>query len=130
MPAKRHWTGPGNLPGASVSPRPPHQLGRAGAASQTSAVDIVVFLEARIAEEESSLEHTSLDDSPTLTRHVLAESAQKRAILADWTRAAAAEGISNPADARGPLTQARRSMLLILAAAYRGHPDHSAAWLR
>jgi Family of unknown function (DUF6221) len=91
-------------------------------------VDIVVFLEARIAEEEASLVHAGPSES-RLVRSMLAECAQKRNILDDWKRAAANEGISCPADAQGNVAKVRRSMLMILAAGYRSHPDFSDEWL-
>jgi hypothetical protein len=58
---------------------------------------------------------------------MLAECAQKRAILAEWKRAAQ-EGITDIADAQGELAFARRSMLNILASGYAGHPDFDPAW--
>lgn len=91
-------------------------------------MDIVTFLEARIAEEESNLLHADPSESQLLGP-MLAECAQKRAILDDWKFAAAAEGIVDPADVQGPLAMARRSMLAILAAGYQSHPDYSSEWL-
>ena len=64
-----------------------------------------------------------------MARIMLAECAQKRAILDGWKRAAAEEGITRPAEARGNVAMARRSMLTILAAGYRSHPDFSRDWL-
>lgn len=94
-------------------------------------MDIVKFLETRIGEEESGLSYVDDPEAPaSLASKLLAECAQKRRILEDWNQAAAAEGISDPAEARGTLALARRSMLLILTAAYRGHPDHSEDWHR
>lgn len=93
----------------------------------TGAVDIVSFLKARISEEEANLLHADPSDSQ-LAGPMLAECAQKRAILDDWKCAAAAEGIEDPADARHPLTVARRSMLVILAAGYKNHPDYCGHW--
>jgi hypothetical protein len=93
-------------------------------------VDIVDFLESRISEEEAELRHVSTDDpstSSTLASDMLAECAQKRAILAEWKRAAQ-EGITDTADAQGELAFARRSMLNILASGYAGHPDFDPAW--
>jgi hypothetical protein len=91
-------------------------------------VDIVGFLEARIAEEEARLLYADRSDSQ-LVGPLLAECAQKRAILNDWRGAAAAEGITDPADAQGPLAVARRAMLAIVAAGYKNHPDYSGAWV-
>lgn len=92
---------------------------------------IVEFLEARIAEEEAALIHAETGDSSiatTLAGRMLAECAQKRAIVEYWKQAADEEGISEPLDARGPLAFARRSVLAILAAGYGGHPDYSDSW--
>lgn len=93
-------------------------------------MDITEFLEARIGEEEAQLRHADTDDpagSP-LIGPMLAECAQKRAILDYWKRAAAAEGISDTADAQGEQAIARRSMLRILAAGYENHPDFDPEW--
>lgn len=90
------------------------------------------FLEARIAEEETALLRAHAQEwtlTPTLALRMLAECAQKREVVECWKRAAASEGVSNLAEVRGTLTMARRTMLMILAAAYRSHPDHSDDWL-
>lgn len=94
-------------------------------------VDIVEFLEARIDEEEAELRHVDIEElqaPASLGSKLLAECVQKRDILADWKRAAAAEGINDPADAQGTVAMARRSMLGILAAGYVGHPDFDPEW--
>jgi Family of unknown function (DUF6221) len=95
---------------------------------QTHPVDLVEFLEARIAEEEESLAHADPSES-RMARNMLAECAQKRSILEGWKRAAAAEGISRGGDAGDSLVMVCRSMLTILAASYTSHPDFSSDWL-
>jgi hypothetical protein len=105
-------------------------------------MNLVDFLEARIAEQEASIQGRTFvgghnvdtvasDDMavpPSLTDAMLAECAQKRGILADWEVVAEAEGITDPADAEGTVAVARRSMLIILAAGYKDHPDYQAEW--
>lgn len=80
-------------------------------------MNIVVFLEARIAEEEARL-LGARDSGSRLAQSMVAECAQKRAILEEWKRYAA-DG------APDPLAIARRSMLAVLAANYKNHPDYS-----
>lgn len=89
-------------------------------------MDIVVFLEARVAEEEATLHYAEPVGSP-LVGSLREECAQKRAILEDWKCAAAAEGIADPGEAKSPFAVARRSMLRILAAGYKHHPDYASA---
>ncbi|MDB5876233.1 MAG: hypothetical protein JWQ07_5675 [Ramlibacter sp.] len=105
-------------------------------------MNIVQFLEARIAEEEKRIEcgnstwgqnlHRLTTDEmvvpPSLTEALLAECAQKRAILADWKAAADEEGTTGTGQAAGTIAVARRSMLNILAAGYKNHPDYQAEW--
>jgi hypothetical protein len=105
-------------------------------------MNIVQFLEARIAEEERSIEcgnstpgqdlQTLTPDEmalpPSLTEALLAECAQKRAILADWKAAADEEGTTGTGQPAGTIAVARRSMLNILAAGYKNHPDYQADW--
>ena len=105
-------------------------------------MNLVEFLEARIAEQEAGLQGRTLivgedidtaasDDlavPPSLTAALLAECAQKRGIRADWKVLAEAEGITDPADADGTVALARRSMLIILAAGFKDHPDYQAEW--
>lgn len=92
-------------------------------------MDLAEFLEARIDEEEQRLRHAESDSSVSpLVAPMLAECAQKRAILDYWKRSAAAEGISDPADAQGEHAIARLSMLRILAAGYKTHPDFDPEW--
>jgi hypothetical protein len=91
-------------------------------------VDIVEFLEARVSEDEAELRHASADDPSTssdLASGLLAECAQKRAIIADWKRAVSEGPEDNP---EGELAVARRSMLSILAAGYVNHPDFDPEW--
>ncbi|MDQ0756058.1 DUF6221 family protein [Arthrobacter sp. B3I4] len=83
-------------------------------------MDIVVFLEARIAEEEARLLGAQ-DSDARLAACMMAECAQKRAILEDWKRGAANSS-------HDPLSIARRSMLVVLAASYKSHPDYSRNW--
>jgi hypothetical protein len=89
-------------------------------------MNIVQFLEARIAEQEADILGGGVPLS--LTKALLAECAEKRAILAAWKAAAEAEGITDPAQAEGTITVARRSMLNILAAGYKHHPDYREEW--
>ena len=105
-------------------------------------MNLVEFLEARIAEQEAGLQGrnsigdhnvdtAASDDTAvpsSLTDALLAECKQKRRILADWEVVAEAEGITDPADADGAVALARRSMLIILAAGYKDHPDYQAEW--
>jgi hypothetical protein len=103
-------------------------------------MNIVEFLEARIAEEEaairdgmfvlgtSDLPEDGSDGKGSLGERMEEESAQKRAIIASWKQAAAAEGIEDPADAEGTVAVARRAMLTILAGSYREHPDYDPGW--
>lgn len=104
------------------------------------AMDIVEFLEARIAEQESAIwggslrpggwcshENENMDEA-SLCERMLEECAQKRAIIASWKEAADAEGISDPREAEGTVAVARRAMLTILAGSHREHPDYDAAW--
>jgi hypothetical protein len=104
------------------------------------AMNIVEFLEARIAEEEaairdgifvlgtSDLPEDGSDGKGSLGERMEEECAQKRAIIASWKQAAAAEGIEDPADAEGTVAVARRAMLTILAGSYREHPDYDPGW--
>ena len=80
-------------------------------------MDIVVFLEARIAEEEARLLGAATRDS-RLALSMLVECAQKRAILEEWKQGAANSW-------HDPLFIARSSMLVVLAASYKSHPDYS-----
>ena len=103
-------------------------------------MNIVEFLEARIAEEEaairdgmfvlgtSDLPEDGSDGKGSLGERMEEECAQKRAIIASWKQAAAAEGIEDPADAEGTVAVARRAMLTILAGSYREHPDYDPGW--
>ncbi|MDN4643404.1 DUF6221 family protein [Arthrobacter sp. PsM3] len=103
-------------------------------------MDIVGFLEARIAERESAIREGSFvlrifddhengsEDNSSLGKRMLAECAQKRAIVASWKEAADAEGISDPSEAEGTVAIARRAMLTILAGSYREHPDYEQCW--
>lgn len=94
-------------------------------------MDIVEFLEARIAEEEAPLRHAEVDatgTSPGLADSMLAECAEKRTVLARWKLAEKAESGSDTTDAQGELVMARRSMLNILAAGYADHPDFDPDW--
>ena len=104
------------------------------------AMDIVEFLEARIAEQESALREGSFRpggwfspesenlDEASLCALMLEECARKRAIIASWKEAADAEGISDPGEAEGTVAVARRAMLTILAGSHRDHPDYDAGW--
>lgn len=105
-------------------------------------MNIVEFLEARISEQEAGIQGRNFIESqfngtanndnmavpPPLSEALLAECAHKRGILADWKVVAEAAGITDPADADGPIALARRSMLIILAANYKDHPDYNDAW--
>ncbi len=104
-------------------------------------MDLVKFLEARIDEQEASLQARAFTEGPCaslvgddigfpqrLTEALLAEIAMKRRILEDWTTVAEADGIADPKDAGGPVALARRAMLLILAGGYSGHPDYQRRW--
>lgn len=104
------------------------------------AMNIVEFLEARIAEEEAAIRDgtfvvgTSVlpedgsDGKGSLGELMQEECAQKRAIIASWTEAAEDEGIEDPGEAEGTVAIARRAMLTILAGSYREHPDYDQAW--
>lgn len=104
------------------------------------AMDIVEFLEARIAEQESAIQAGSFGpgascspgnenmDEATLCERMLDECARKRAIIASWKEAADAEGISDPGEAEGTVAVARRAMLAILAGSHREHPDYDPGW--
>ena len=104
------------------------------------AMNIVEFLEARIAEEEaairdgmfvvgtSDLPEDGSDGKGSLGERMQEESAQKRAIIASWKEAAESEGIEDPGEAEGTVAIARRAMLTILAGSYRDHPDYDPGW--
>lgn len=104
------------------------------------AMNIVEFLEARIADEEAAIRDgmfvVGTSDRPddggdgkgSLGERMEEECAQKRAIIASWKQAAADEGIEDPADAEGTVAVARRAMLTILAGSYREHPDYDPGW--
>ena len=104
------------------------------------AMNIVEFLEARIAEEEAGIRDGSFVVGPSdlpadgsnsmgsLGERMLEESAQKRAIIASWKDAAKDEGIEDPGEAQGTVAIARRAMLTILAGSYREHPDYDPGW--
>jgi hypothetical protein len=101
-------------------------------------MDIVEFLEARIAEQESAIREgpfvLETSDTPeceeraSLAERMLDECAQKRAIIASWQEAAAAEGVTDRSEAEGTVAIARRSMLTILAGSHRGHRDYDPGW--
>ncbi|HEX9229555.1 MAG TPA: DUF6221 family protein [Arthrobacter sp.] len=103
-------------------------------------MNIVEFLEARIADEEAAIRDgmfvVGKSDRPddggggkgSLGERMEEECAQKRAIIASWKQAAADEGIKDPADAEGTVAVARRAMLTILAGSYREHPDYDPGW--
>jgi hypothetical protein len=100
--------------------------------------NLVDFLEARISEQESAVRRGTFApgtaDGPdseykaSLGQLMLAECAQKRAIIARWKEAADAEGITELSEAEGTVAIARRSMLSILAGSHREHPDYDPAW--
>ena len=103
-------------------------------------MNIVEFLEARIAEEEANIrdgsfvggpgacqEHGS-EDKDALAERIREESAEKRVIIASWREAADDEGIEDPREAEGTVAVARRAMLTILAGSYRRHPDYDPEW--
>lgn len=104
------------------------------------AMNIVEFLEARIAEEEaairdgmfvvgtSELPEDGSDGKASLGERMQEECAEKRAIIASWKEAAEGEGIEDPGDAEGTVAIARRAMLTILAGSYRDHPDYDPGW--
>lgn len=104
------------------------------------AMNIVEFLEARIAEEEaairdgmfvvgtSDLPEDGSDGKGSLGERMQEECAQKRAIIASWKEAAESEGIDDPAEAEGTVAIARRAMLTIVAGSYREHPDYDQGW--
>lgn len=104
------------------------------------AMNIVEFLEARIAEEEAGIRDGSFvvgttevpedggEAKGSLGERMQEECAQKRAIIASWQEAAAAEGIEDPGEAQGTVAIARRAMLTILAGSYREHPDYDPDW--
>ena len=103
-------------------------------------MNIVQFLEARIAEEEAAIRdgmfvlgtsdfpEDGIDGKSSLGERMEEECAEKRAIIASWKQAAEAEGIEDPADAEGTVAVARRAMLTILAGSYREHPDYDPGW--
>lgn len=104
------------------------------------AMNIVEFLEARIAEEEAGIRDGSFvvgssevpvdggEAKGSLGERMQEECAQKRAIIASWQEAADEEGIEDPGEARGTVAIARRAMLTILAGSYREHPDYDPGW--
>lgn len=104
------------------------------------AMNIVEFLEARIAEEEAGIPDGSFvvgstevpadggEAKGSLGERMQEECAQKRAIIASWQEAADEEGIEGPDEAQGTVAIARRAMLTILAGAYREHPDYDPGW--
>jgi hypothetical protein len=104
------------------------------------AMNIVEFLEARIAEEEAAIRdgmfvvgtsnppEAGRDGKSSLGERMQEECAQKRAIIASWKQAADDEGIEDPADAEGTVAISRRAMLTILAGSYREHPDYDPGW--
>ena len=104
-------------------------------------MNLAEFLEARISEQEAYLQgrgfpqDLSADEASadiavpaTLNEALLSECAQKRAILADWKAAAEEEGITCPLEAEGTVALSRYSMLLILAAGFKDHPDYQEEW--
>lgn len=94
-------------------------------------MNIVNFLEARVAEEESVLAHADSEGTgrlASLAAKMLAECAQKRAIIDSWKRRAEAAGISSPGEDRRGACPDAVAMLAILSAAYRTHPDYPAGW--
>lgn len=84
------------------------------------------FLEARVGESNQHVLNESAP--PSLATALLKEQAQEREILAAWKEAAKAEGIIKPEHAEGPMSVACRSMLKILAASYKTHPDYQTDW--
>ena len=98
------------------------------------AMNIVEFLEARIAEEEAAIRDgmfvVGTSDLPEdgSAERMEEECAQKRAIIASWKDAAEDEGIEDPGEAQGTVAIARRAMLTILAGSYREHPDYDPGW--
>jgi hypothetical protein len=103
-------------------------------------MNIVEFLDARIAEQEAGIHSGTFTHSPggdtvddgssgeSLAGLMLQECAQARAVLTAWREAADAEGITDPADAEGTVAVARRAMLQILAGGFKDHPDYQAGW--
>jgi hypothetical protein len=103
-------------------------------------MDIVKFLEARIAEQEAGIHKGTFTHSTggacvhdgssneSLTDLMLQECAQARAVLTAWQEAADAEGITDTADAEGTVAVARRAMLHILAGGFKDHPDYQEHW--
>jgi hypothetical protein len=101
-------------------------------------LSVVDFLEARIADKEASVRRHYLNRTPSnpeevgepgpLGQMILAECAMKRAIVAEWWSAAAAEDAANICEADGPRAVALRSMLRILAAGYEAHPEYREVW--
>lgn len=103
-------------------------------------MNIVDFLEARIAEQEASIHQGTFTHSTggdyiadglseeSLSALMLRECAQARAVLTVWKEAADAEGITDPADAEGTVAVARRAMLHILAGGFKDHPDFQGEW--
>lgn len=105
-------------------------------------MNLVEFLEARVAEQEAGLQGRALVACrnvesaasnemavpPSLTDALLAECAMKRRILADWKAAAGEDSITDPAEAEEPVALARQSMLIVMAAAYKDHPDYDNEW--
>jgi hypothetical protein len=57
------------------------------------------------------------------------ERLEKRAILTAWKEAAEAEGITDPAHAKGAISIARRSVRMILAASYKNYPGYQNEWV-
>lgn len=87
---------------------------------------LVDFLEARIGESKQHVLNVAAP--PSLATALLNEQAQEREVLVAWKEAAKAEGIIEPEHAEGTRSVACRSMLTILAAAYKTHPDYQAEW--
>lgn len=103
-----------------------------------SILGVVEFLEARISEKEASVRRRygnrtlggvqEPDELRPVGQMILAECAMKRAIIAEWRSAAAADGTAHLCEADGPSVVAMRSMLRILAAGYESHPGYRTEW--
>lgn len=115
--AERRTAAEGSLFG-----RPESAAGGVGADGMT----LVDFLDARIGESKQLVLDAAAP--PSLVTALLREQAQEREMLAAWREAARAEGIVEPDQAEGTMSLACRSMLTILAAGYKTHPDYRADW--
>jgi len=95
-------------------------------------MNIIEFLEARIAEDEAdNRDYAKLEDDDrggwaiVYSQRVLAECATKRSILADRKRI---DRSANPDDWSAGYSDGNYDALHALAAVYKDHPDYQQEW--